>query len=360
MLRARSWLAEAAALGVIALAAGLLAWGGGRSAPTVPDDPAVASDYMRARDLWGHRQARDLTEAIRLYEGVIRRQPGFAPAHAGLAEAWLVLREYGGADDATAYPRADRAARRAMQLDPDIPGPHRAAGFIAYWWRNDAVTSLAEFRRAVQLDDKDAQSHFWYANVLADVGLDARAQAEYDRARLLQPGSQPIAVEQACSHWQAGRDAQALRDLTDLAGRYPADATIHNCLAWLHASHGDLAAFAAEYRRTAELRAEPLLLAAAARLDAGVARDPATAHRVVVAYLERELADHSRLAHDVPAFYASAFGDRPALLRLLSAARRNRERWYSRAITWRIARRWRGDGEVLAALRTVAQPVPTP
>lgn len=354
----RWWLVEAGAVVAIALAAALIVWGGRPADAPMPRDAAVAADFVRARDLWGSRQPRDLVEAIRLYDGVIRRQPDFAPAHAGLAEAWLVLREYGAADDATAYPRAERAAKRAMALDPDIPGPYRAAGFIAYWWRNDADGALRAFRRAVQLDDKDAQSHFWYANVLADVGLDAEAQRQYDRARLLQPGSQPIAVEQACSHWQAGRDARAFRDLTALAARYPTDATVHNCLAWLHMSHGDIRAYAREYRITARLRGHATFLATADRLDAAIARDPGTAHRVITASLLKELADGARSSHDVPAFYAASMGDRDELLALLATGIRRREVWYSRAITDRIARRWRGDATVMRALRQVQGPMP--
>lgn len=323
----------------------------------LPGDPAVARDYIAARDQWARRTPQDLKAAITLYEGVIRREPTFAPAFAGLADAWLISREYDEVNEPTAYRHARYFAERALRLDSKLPGAHRALGFIDHWWNGKTPSALAHFRRALELDDSDAQTHFWYANVLADTGDDAAAQREYDKARLLDPGSIVIEVEQACSQWQAGRDQLAITQLRALARRSPDDATIYNCLAWAEISRGNIRGYAQMLSKRAHLRGEKQLLQASAALDESVRRDPSQAIHVLVAEGRREIASGVRRFRDTPAFFASAMGDRAALVQLMTEAVDLHERWYSMPVTRRIAARWKGDSEVE---RLLAALVPTP
>lgn len=359
-------LAVAAAAIVVVAGVGLLASRTGLSsgpqvvAQTVamPADRAVAADYVTARDLWARRTPADLTRAIALYEKVIAAEPDFAPAYAGLAEAWLIIREYGAASESRAYSAAKSAIEQALTLDESLPAAHRANGFLQYWWSYDAQRSVDSFQRALALDPRDGLTHFWYANVLADLGQDKEAQRKYDTAQLLLPGTPAIAVERACAHWQAGRDRRALMELTQLKSQYPSDATIRNCLAWAHISRGDIEAYAREYRGLAALRKVPEMMALSAALDAAVARDPDTAHLVLVADARREFAQGERKTRMTPAFHASAMGDRATLVTLLREAANLGERWYSATLNKRIARKWQGDAEVQRLLNTVVIATP--
>ncbi|MET3438183.1 tetratricopeptide (TPR) repeat protein [Sphingomonas sp. 1185] len=357
----------AIAAGLIVLAMLVAAWfwwdarpGLAHRTVAMPENPAVARDYVAARDHWARRTRADLETAIHLYEGVIRRDPGFAPAYAGLAEAWLIIGEYGGVVEADAFRRARHYASTALRLDPELPAAYRALGFVDYWWRSDRAGALAEFRRAIALDDRDGQTYFWYANMLADIGDDPAAQAAYDRARLLSPGLLTIEVEQACAHWQAGRDALAYAQLTALAARAPNDATIHNCLAFIHIGHGDIIGYARELAIRARLRGEPRLQRLSAALDAAIRRDPKTAVTVLTDHGRQEIARGERKLRETPAFYASSMGDRAALIALLREANDQDERWYATSLTRRIARRWRGDAQVERLLAGVLPPEKRP
>lgn len=349
------------------LAVGSWAWsqGGRTRAPPstsrmVPRDPDIARDYVLARDHWAKRTAADLSQAIHLYQSVIRRDPGFAPAHAGLAEAWLLICEYGGVAETAAYRRALQHAQQALRLDPSLASAHRALGFIDYWWSSDTSAALKRFSDALDLDERDALTHFWYANILADLGYDRDAQGAYDRARILSPGSRVIEIEQACSHWQAGRDGLALTQLSQLAVQSPEDATIQNCLAWLHVSRGDFAQFAAAFRRRAQIRGEAQLTRLSVAVDAALLSDPRAAVGVLVAEGRREIESGARKLRQTPAFYASVMGDRKVLLELLIEANEQREQWFSAPLTRRIAARWRGDAEVQRLLATLIPLRPAP
>ena len=324
----------------------------------MPKSPAVAQAFVQARDVWARRTPTDIARSIQLYREVIRHEPDFAPAYAGLAESWLLFREYGDVDDMRAYGQARAAAERAVALDPTLAGAHRAMGFIHYWWDNNPQRALADFQRALALNDRDAQTHFWYANVLADLGFDPEAQRAYDRARLILPGSAVIAVEHACSQAMAGRVAEGRAQLAALAQQRPIDPTIHGCLAWIAIGAGDIAGTAREYARMAELRGEPGLKNLSAALSSALARDPATAHRVLIADERREIASGERRLRQTPAYVASAMGDRSELLALLREGSALDEKWFTASMTGAIAGRWHNDGEVMGLLSRLRQPKP--
>ena len=325
---------------------------------TMPDDPAAASDYAAARDLWAQRTGDSLRQSIALYGRVIARAPDFAPAYAGLAEAWLIFREYGDAPEGEAYRHAQNAVDRAILLDPGLASAHRARGFIQYWWHYDAQGAQRSFARALAIDPNDGLTHFWHANILADRGDDAGARRAYDQARVLLPGTPAIEVERACAEWQAGRDAHAIAALTALKARYPSDATIPNCLAWAHISGGDIAGYAREYRIAATLRGEPQMVALVDALDAAIVRDPASAHRVLIADARREFATGARQTRISPAFFASSMGDRESLVLLMREAANLEERWYSMTLIRRIGAKWRDDREIQALLRRLRRETP--
>jgi tetratricopeptide (TPR) repeat protein len=352
----RRWLAPAAGIGILMALGGAIWLKPARSAsgPLLPARADVARDYVAARDAWGRRTRPELWQAVRLYNRVIDRDPNFAPARAGLAEAWLILREYGDVNEAQAFSAARTAADAALRLDPDLAAAHRAKGFAQYWWDHDAPAATASFRRALELDPNDGQTAFWFANVLADMGRHAEAERYYAAAMIAIPGSQPVAVEHACAQWQAGKAVLALDLLTKLKARYPDDPTVRDCLTWVHMSRGDMRSYAAEFDVLARLRGEPQLIDLAARFARAAAADPATAHRVLIGNARRELATGTRRLRSLPAYYAASMNDRAELIDLLRDAVRLGERWSWPALDRQMTARWRNDREVMRLYRLVA------
>lgn len=344
---------------IMAIAGGY--WAGSRQAePRSLDlserlsaDREVRQRFLTARDLWGRRTAKDLQRSIAIYNEIIAEDSNSAEAYAGLAEAWLVYREYGSVSEADAYQNARSNIERALALDSNLPSAHRARGFLAYWWSYDAVLADASFRRAIELDAHDPVTRFWYANVLSDLGRHQEAEREYEIARYLLPGFRPLEVEQACALWQAGRDREAVAALEDLRNRYPDDATITNCLAWAAIGQADIQGFVRYFSETARQRGDSGLLAQASALSAAYRADPRTAHRALIDRMRQEFAQGQRNTRMTPAFYASSMGDRPLLLALLEEAGQLDEQWQSRNLIDRIRMRWRGDRQITMLIDAV-------
>lgn len=109
--------------------------------------------YLKARALVDpHGGVPAARQAVKLFEQVVAMEPAFAPAHAGIADAWATMSvNYFGvaADEASAKMRP--AAEKAVQLDPLLAEAHAARGVVLARDR-DWTNSEAAFRRALALN----------------------------------------------------------------------------------------------------------------------------------------------------------------------------------------------------------------
>lgn len=328
-----------------------------RSPPraVLPADHATAALYVQGRDEAARRDAASLGAAVQHLREVTRRTPTFAPAWASLADAELLMREYGSESEELGYVRARAAAEQALRLDADLPAAWRALGFLAYWTAHDRRTAARNLHEALRRDPDDAQTRFWIANILADNGEFAAAERHYDAARLRDPGSLPIRTEQAWARWSAGRtDGEA--ELRTIARQHPENAVVHECLSMIRLAAGDWPGYLAALRIRASLRADPAMTGYAARAARAFAQDGVPGLRDAILH---DVVDKRDLRHRDPALAAlflSAAGDRPALLDLLARAETERQVWGWAGYRRVMAERWRDDGVMTALLAHRAPP----
>ena len=81
--------------------------------------PGVEDAYLRGSYLYEQRTPETLTQALDSFHAAIQHDPSYAPAYAGLANTYNLLREYSVMPDEAAYPKAREAAERAIALDPN-------------------------------------------------------------------------------------------------------------------------------------------------------------------------------------------------------------------------------------------------
>lgn len=329
-----------------------------RTSLNLPSDPAISALYLQARDEWAQRTPASLARAIDLFSTVTTKDPGFAPAWAGLADAYLLSREFGIASDADAFPKARRAAETALRHDPNLGAAHRALGFIYYWWEDDPQKAGKSFRKALELSPRDAQTHFWYGNILSDNGQHVAALRELNTARLIEPGSVAIQTDLAWAQWSAGDDAkarQALSQLMQVRADFP---VVHDCTSLIKLADGDYVGYVQDLGEFARLRGDPDMIrhANALRADLKVGAD-AVQRRLMTQALA-DVAARTRRSHVWPVFLASVAQDRQQVVTLLKAAEARNEKWGEAGLTSRVARLWMDDAEVGASLRRLkAAPV---
>lgn len=218
-------------------------------------DKATLDLYLHGRYLWSLRTEASLTQAVDLFTQAIVRDPNYAPAYAGLADSYLLLRQYGHLTDAEAYPRAYFASRRALALDDSAAEAHRSYAFVLDHWMWNFPAAEVEFRRAIALDPKDAQSHQWYATSLLSAGRAPDALREIDIARQLQPGSVPILVNRGLILGSVDI-SEGISVLSELEQTNSRLASLHTYLSGLHFEAKQYPEFLREARDAAVLRGE--------------------------------------------------------------------------------------------------------
>jgi tetratricopeptide (TPR) repeat protein len=127
-------------------------------------------------------EGESLETAIHYFEQAISEDPTFALAHAGLANALLIVAWL--SQDKLASAR--EAAERAIAVDPLLPEGHAALGFalnLEWNWQR----SEAEYKRAIELDPNSSTAHQWYAQLLRDMMRYDEALREAQRAHELDP-----------------------------------------------------------------------------------------------------------------------------------------------------------------------------
>ncbi len=167
---------------------------GGRSV-----DPEAHELYLRGRSQLDRRTEDGLRKGFDLFRRAIEVSPSYAPAHAGLADAYLLLGagSYGLARPDEAMPKAKAAAARALEADETLASAHATLALVAYVYDWDWPAAERGFRRAIALDPGYAPAHQWYSLYLRSMGRKQEAIGESDRALALDPLSLVIETDRA-------------------------------------------------------------------------------------------------------------------------------------------------------------------
>jgi TolB-like protein/Tfp pilus assembly protein PilF len=238
----------------------------GREAATLsarPTENSAAHElYLKGRFFWNKRDTNDLEKALTYFQQAAKEDPNYALAWSGIADVYVLLPLFGGANPADAYPKAKEAANKAIALDPNLAEPHAALGLVANIFDFDFSLSLREFEKAIALNPNYATAHHWLGNsVLEGIGDFDRSIAELKRALELDPLSIAINVDLGVSYYFAGQYQEGVaqtRKALDLdSNSYYA----HYNVGQLLEMSGDLPGAIAEYKKSVALDNDPYPLA---------------------------------------------------------------------------------------------------
>jgi TolB-like protein/DNA-binding winged helix-turn-helix (wHTH) protein len=150
-------------------------------------NPEAYGRYLRGRYAFYQYTSAGWQEAIKDFNEAIALDPGFAPAHSGLAETYLVAGAYGAIPTEEAFTRGKGAAAAALQRDDSLASAHYALGTAHAWYDWDWAGADRDFRRGLELNPQSALGRNWYAGYLSLLGRHDEAIAEHQRARELDP-----------------------------------------------------------------------------------------------------------------------------------------------------------------------------
>jgi tetratricopeptide (TPR) repeat protein len=211
--------------------------------------------YLHGSYLFEQRTPETLQQAKTDFEQAIAAKPNYAPAYAGLAKVYDLLREYSMVPSDRAYPLAKQAAQRAIALDPKLPDAHAALGYEEFFWEWDGADAEREFQEAIALDPNSVTARHWYGAMLMHQARYKEAIEQLDRAQVLEPASAAVLGTRAYAIALSGRHDEAADLLQDILTRVPNSAPLHFILAQVSLQEPrDIPRYLDQMRRYAQLR----------------------------------------------------------------------------------------------------------
>ncbi|HYM23106.1 MAG TPA: tetratricopeptide repeat protein, partial [Vicinamibacterales bacterium] len=165
--------------------------------------------YLQGRSFWNRYSEDGFKTAIEYFRRAIARDPEYALAYAGLADAEMQL----GVDflnPGETFPQGKQYAERALALDPALGEAHASLGIYAMWFDRDWAAAEREYRQAIDLRPNYPVAHHFYAHYLDARGRTDESIAEIMRALDLDPLSPYVMEEVGWTYYHARRYDQAI------------------------------------------------------------------------------------------------------------------------------------------------------
>jgi TolB-like protein/tetratricopeptide (TPR) repeat protein len=237
------------------------------------ENPEAYELYLKGRFFWNKRTATDLRKSIEFFNQAIEKDPGYALAYAGEAQAWSLLSAYNAASPADSYPQAEAFARKALALDANCAEALVGLGSVKARYHFDLPGALEDYERAIQLSPNDATAHHWLGgDCFAATGQHSREVSELKRALELDPLSFIINTNLGVAYTRAGRLEEAVAQLRKAIQMddnfYPA----HREYASALELQGKIPEAISQYERAAAPTDDPIPLGALGRIYGIVGR----------------------------------------------------------------------------------------
>ena len=145
------------------------------------------SAYLMGRYFVYKLTSEALAKGTESFTRAIEIDPGYAEAHAGLAQAYILKGLFSQDPPRAIMPRAKEAAAHALALDGELAEAHLSMAMTLHWYEWDWANAERSYRRAVELSPGDANAHMLFASLLSARGRGDEAIAEAKRAIDLDP-----------------------------------------------------------------------------------------------------------------------------------------------------------------------------
>lgn len=194
------------------------------------NNPEALGAYQKGRYFWNRRTVGDLKTAIGYFNEAIEKDPNYALAYAGLADAYSLLADYDGALPADAYPKARDAAMKALELDDELAEAHTSLAYVKMFYYHDWQGAQDGYRRAIALNPNYATARHWYSEYLTAMGRFDEAFVEVRRAKEINPLSPGISAQEVWILFYARRFDEAIERGRRIAEMNPDYAEIYDPL----------------------------------------------------------------------------------------------------------------------------------
>ena len=169
--------------------------------------------YLLGRHFLNQVTPSAIRKSIEYFQTAVAKDPSYALAFAGLADAYSLLPITSDASPRDMWPLARNAAAEAIRLNDSLAEAQAAGGYVDFWLEWDWGRSEERLRRAIQLNPNSILAHRYYAHLLNNSGRHTEAVAQITKARQLDPISPGTNTMAGQFLFYAGRYTEAIEAL---------------------------------------------------------------------------------------------------------------------------------------------------
>ena len=175
-----------------------------------PTDAEARELNLRGRYWLNRRTPPDLWKAIGYFNQALERDPSYAQAYLGLAEAYSTLGANDQASPREVLPKARAAAQQALRWDESSGESHAVFAWVTFLDGWNSALAEQEFHRALQLSPNYSAAHQWYGLALMVEQRFDEAVREFNLAQDLDPLSLILSTDEGVVYYYSGRQDKAI------------------------------------------------------------------------------------------------------------------------------------------------------
>lgn len=217
-----------------------------------PTDNVEAYDlYLRGRQAFrGPNSFKAPQTAIDYFQQAIQKDPGFALAYTGLADASLEM--YVNTKDGFWAQKALNAAQRAEQLKDSLPEVHFSLGSV-YQRTGRTAQAIVELKRGLELAPNSDGGYLRLGRAYLDSGEKDQAIATYNKGIQVNPYYPGLHIELGAAYFSIGQNDKAIDEFKRVTELEPDNVTGWNDLATAYAEMGRYDESSTAYQKSIEL-----------------------------------------------------------------------------------------------------------
>ncbi len=209
------------------------------SAPRTQNTEAYTA-YLRGKHVMRVRSEENLYKALREFRHATEVDPEFAPAWAGVANAYSLLGNYEYRADSEVLPLASDAVEKALSLDPNLAEGWAAKGLLLMQERTASDESIPVLKKAAALNPGNAETLMWLGGQFRSGNRFEEAWEVYQQAYEVDPLFPVLLSNLATSSASRGDAAASARYLSELQSVAPNALTTYRARALVAWDLGEL------------------------------------------------------------------------------------------------------------------------
>jgi TolB-like protein/Tfp pilus assembly protein PilF len=212
--------------------------------------------YLQGRYYFFKATEDGASRAVEYFNQAIEKDPNYALAYAGLADAYYGLGDVKYAPRES-MPKMKAAAQKALEIDETLGEAHNSLAIVSYVYEWDWSTAEREFKRAIDLNPGYVFAHHQYGWLLALSGRQTEATSELTRALQLDPLSLLITVDNNVPYVLSKQYDRGLEFAQKGEEMDPNFFLAHYVQGWIYDKKGDYEKAIAKLQRARQLEDQP-------------------------------------------------------------------------------------------------------